>query len=286
MSSSTPLAYTNFPPGAYGLRIVGLPDAGSLLAPASPDWPLIDVAVEVGELEAHEEQLHDDRARLRLKTGGWIELRRDPGRARYIVPAPLTTDVLVHPYLAPAAAVFTHWHGREGVHGGALAIGGTAWGVVGDRLGGKSSLLAALAVNGTDIVCDDVLVIDGRIAYPGPRTIDLREDAAAALEVGEPLPDSGTRERWRLRLGALDRQLTLGGWLFAEWADELELRRLPASETLARIYRNRSITVAPKDPTAFLQLSSLPAWELRRPRSWASLPETLELLLGVLATAG
>jgi hypothetical protein len=274
----------NFPLGAYGLRIAGLPDAGSLLTAAAPDWPLVDVTVEVGELEADVELLDSDRGRLQLKTGGWIELERDPGRARYIVPAPVTTDALVHPYLAPAAAVFTHWHGREGVHGGALAIGGTAWGVVGDRLGGKSSLLAALAVNGTDIVCDDVLVIDGRIAYPGPRTIDLREDAAAALEVGEPLPDPGTRERWRLRLGALDRQLSLGGWLFTEWADELELQRLPASETLARIYRNRSITVPPKDPTAFLQLSSLPAWALRRPRSWASLPETLELLLGVLST--
>ena len=286
MSSSTPSAHTKFPLGAYGLRIAGLPDAGLLLPPASPDWPLVEVVVEVGELEADEEQLDDERSRLRLRTGGWLELQREPGRARYVVPSPLTTDALVHPYLAPAAADFTHWHGREGVHGGALAIDSTAWGVVGDRLGGKSSLLAALAVNGTDIVCDDVLVIDGSVAYPGPRTIDLREDAAATLGVGEPLPGAGARERWRLTLRALDRQLTLGGWLFTEWADQLELRRLPASETLARIYRNRSITVPPKDPTTFIQLSSLPAWELRRPRSWASLPRTLELLLGVLRADG
>ena len=286
MSSSTPLAHTNFPLGAYGLRIAGLPDAGSLLAAASADWPLVDVTVEVGDLSVVDEHLDDDLGRLRLRTGGWLELQRDPGRARYVVPAPLTTDALVHPYLAPAAAVFAHWHGCEGVHGGALAIDGTAWGVVGDRFGGKSSLLAALAVSGTEIVCDDVLVIDDGMAYSGPRTIDLREDAAAALEVGEPLPDTGARERWRLRLAPLDRQPTLGGWVFTEWADELELRRLPASETLARIYRNRSITVPPKDPAAFLQLSSLPAWELRRPRSWASLPETLELLLDVLTTDG
>ena len=98
------------------------------------------------------------------------------------MPAPLSADELVHPFLAPAAALFAHWHGREGLHGGALALGGTAWGVIGDRLGGKSSLLAALAVSGTDVVCDDVLVLDGREVYPGPRTVDLREDAAAALE--------------------------------------------------------------------------------------------------------
>jgi hypothetical protein len=262
-----------------------MPAAGSLLARAAPEWPAVELTVDVGDLRADEEHLDDERARLRLKTGGWIELERNPGRARYVVPAPIDPDALVHPYLAPAAAVFAHWYGREGVHGGALAIGDIAWGVVGDRLGGKSSLLAALAANGTDIVCDDVLVLEGLTAYTGPRTVDLREDAAARLGVGEPLADAGARERWRLRLPALDRPLTIGGWVFTEWSDALELHRLTASETLARLYRNRSITVPPRDPAAFLQLSVLPAWELRRPRSWASLPETLELLLGVLADA-
>jgi hypothetical protein len=286
MSSPTGPEQTNFPQGAYGLQIGGLEDADSLLAAASRDWPHVEVSVNVGELAADAEQLDDDHGRLRLKTGGWIELRRDPGHARYVVPGLLTMDALVHPYLAPAAAVFAHWHGREGLHAGALALGATAWGVVGDRLGGKSSLLAALALGGTDVVCDDVLVIDQDLtAYAGPRTIDLREDAAAALAAGEAIGTGGTRARWRLRLGALEGPLTLGGWVFTEWADELELRRLTASETLASLYRNRSIRVPPKDPAWFLQLSALPAWELRRPRSWASLPATLELLLGVLASA-
>jgi hypothetical protein len=273
---------TKFPLGAYGLRISGIPDDGSLLGPAAQDWPALELAVEVGELDADEEQLDDDRALVRLRTGGWIKLRREPGHALYVVPTPLSTDELVHPFLAPAAALFAHWHGREGLHGGAIALGGTAWGVIGDRFGGKSSLLAALAVRGTDVVCDDVLVLDGRMTYPGPRTIDLRQDAAVALEVGEEIGVAGARERWRLRLGPLDRPLSIGGWVFTEWADELALRRLPASETLARLFRNRSIRVPPRDPAAFLQLSALPAWELRRPRSWSSLPETLGLLLGVL----
>ena len=282
MASSTTASEMKLPLGAYGLRVAGLRDAGSLLAPASPGWPLVEIVVDVGDLEADGEHLDDQCARLRLKTGGWIELERDPGRARYVVHAPIGPDALVHPYLAPAAAVFAHWHGREGLHGGALALGHTAWGVIGDRLGGKSSLLAALALSGTDIVCDDVLVVEGRAAYVGPRTVDLREDAAVALGAGEAIAAAGTRRRWRLRLPALDRPLKLGGWVFTVWSDQLELRRLPAAETLARLYRNRSITVPPKDPAAFLQLSVLPAWELRRPRSWSSLTETLELLLGAL----
>jgi hypothetical protein len=286
MSSSIDTKQTESPLGAYGLRISGIPDGDSLLGAAAEAWPALKITVEVGELDANEEQLDGDRALLRLRTGGWIKLHREPGHALYVVPTPLSTDELVHPFLAPGAALFAHWHDREGLHGGALALGGTAWGVIGDRLGGKSSLLAALAVGGTNIVCDDLLVLEGRMAYPGPRTIDLREDAAAALEVGEQIGVAGARERWRLRLGPLDRPLSIGGWVFIEWADELELRRLAASETLPRLFRNRSIRMPPRDPAAFLQLSALPAWELRRPRSWSSLPETLELLVGELGAEG
>jgi hypothetical protein len=276
---------TNFPLGAYGLRISGVQGAESVLVRAEAGWPSLDVVTRIGALEAVGEVVDDDHARIRLRTGGWIELDRDRGLARYTVPAPLSTEELVHPFLAPAAAVCGYWHGRESIHAGGIALGSAAWAVVGDRLGGKSSLLAALAAEGTDIVCDDVLVIDGRGVFAGPRTVDLREDAAAQLGVGEAIGLAGARERWRLRLEPLDRHLTLGGFVFTEWADETGMRRLPASQTLERLFRNRSLRVPPRDPAAFLQLSALPAWELRRPRSWASLPAALELLLGVLADA-
>jgi len=285
MSRSEEAKAENSPLGAYGLRIAGIPGAASLLAAAEPGWPAVEIAVSVGDLDAEAEYLNESQARLRLRTGGWIDLQRDPGSARFVVPAPLSTDELVHPFLAPAAAVFAHWHGREGLHGGALALGGTAWGVVGDRFGGKSSLLAALAADGTDVVCDDVLVLAGREAFPGPRTIDLREDAAAALGVGGDIGVAGARERWRLKLPPLTRPLALGGWVFTDWADDVQMERLPASETLVRLYSNRSITVPPRNPTALLQLSALPAWELRRPRSWAAVPATLELLLETLSAS-
>lgn len=271
------------PLGAYGLRILGVPEAAPLLGVAASDWPAVEVIREVGELDADTEHLDEEHARLRLLTGGWVVLRRQPGSARYVVPAPLTVDELVHPFLAPAAAVFTHWHGREGFHGGGLALDGSAWGVVGDRLGGKSSLLASLAAEGIDVLCDDVLVVDRqRAAYPGPRTIDLREDAAAALGVGEEIGLAGARERWRLRLPPVDGALPLGGWIFTAWGDGLAMRHLPASDTLGRLFRNRSITVPPTDPEQLLQLSALPAWELTRPRSWSAVPEALELLLDTL----
>ena len=83
--------------------------------------------------------------RIRLRTGGWIDIDRTAGRAVFAVPEALSAEELVHPFLAPVAAVAAHWHGRESLHGGGFALGDRAWGIIGDRMGGKSSLLAALA---------------------------------------------------------------------------------------------------------------------------------------------
>jgi hypothetical protein len=271
--------------GAYGLRILGADDAEDALAEAPEDWPTVELSVEVGDLDADAEHLDDERARIRLRTGGWVEIERDPGRARFVVPAALTPDELVHPFLAPVAAVLSHWHGRETLHGGGIALEERVWGVIGGRHGGKSSLLAALAARGVDIVSDDVLVLEQAHVFAGPRTIDLREDAAAALGLGDDIGVAGTRRRWRLTLPQLDRELSLGGWVFTEWADETELRRLPASDTFVRLAGNRSISAPPRDPSVFLQLSALPAWELRRPRSWSAMPDVLQLLLETLVDA-
>jgi hypothetical protein len=271
--------------GAYGLRILGADEAGDALADAPEDWPPVELSVDVGDLDADEEHLDDERARVRLRTGGWVEIERDPGRAHFVVPAALTPDELVHPFLAPVAAVCSHWYGRESLHGGGIALGQTVWGVIGGRHGGKSSLLAALAARGVEVVSDDVLVLDQARVFPGPRTIDLREDAAEALGLGDDIGVAGTRRRWRVTLPPIDRDLSLGGWVFAEWADETELRRLPASETFVRLAANRSISAPPRDPAVFLQLSALPAWELRRPRSWSAMPDVLEVLLGALDEA-
>ena len=52
---------------------------------------------------------------------------------------------LVHPVLATVGAVFAWWRGDVVFHGGAVVIGDGAWGLLGERGTGKSSLLAGLA---------------------------------------------------------------------------------------------------------------------------------------------
>jgi hypothetical protein len=202
---------------------------------------------------------------------------------RYRVPHPVRPDELVHPYLAPAAAVIARWMGRESMHAGAFAAGGQALGVVGTREAGKSSTLAWLAQAGVDVLCDDMLIVDGDAPVAGPRSIDLRADAAERLGAGEPIGMTGARERWRLRLGPTAGRPLLRGWVFLAWSDRVDVRALPAVERLPRLAAERGLRLPPARPEALLELTSLPAWELSRPRDWASLPEAADRLLALVS---
>jgi hypothetical protein len=196
----------------------------------------------------------------------------------------LRADEIVHPYLAPAAAVIGRWSGRESVHAGAVAVDGRALGVVGERGAGKSSTLAWLALAGTDVLCDDLLAIDGRVTFPGPRSIDLRPDAAELLGAGEPIGVTGARERWRLRLPPTGDGHELVGFVFLAWGDRVAVRLLGAAERLQRLVPERALRVEPARPDAVLDLLSLPAWEISRPRDWASLPDASRQLLELAST--
>jgi len=267
------------PLGAYGIRLSGLDGAAELLVEVEPEAPAYEVTSEVGRTEAEAEHVDDGAALLRLRSGGDIRISRAERRVRFRIPHPVRADELVHPYLAPAAAVIARWMGRESMHAGAFTAGGDALGIVGTREAGKSSTLAYLAAQGVDVLCDDMLIVDGDRPVPGPRSIDLRADAAERLGAGESIGMTGARERWRLRLGPTDGAAVLRGWVFLAWGDRVEARSLPGAERLARLAAERGLRLPPARPEALLELTSLPAWELSRPRDWASLPEAADLLL-------
>ena len=179
--------------------------------------------------------------------------------------------------------------GRESVHAGAIAVDGRALGVVGVRGAGKSSTLAWWALEGGDVLCDDLLVLDGRTTFVGPRSIDLREDAAAQLGAGEAIGVTGARERWRLRLAPIGDHHDLVGFAFLAWGDEVTVRRLGVPERLERLVPQRGLRLGPARHDAVLELATLPAWEISRPRSWAALPEVgrrLRELASTTPTAG
>ena len=267
--------------GAYGLRIEGLALAERLLVRADSSWPELQIVAKRGSIEGFDEHVDSDRATFVL-LGAVAVAERSPGRAVFTFDGEPNPEALVHPYLAPIAGLFAHWHGRESVHAGAFVAGGGAWAVVGEREGGKSSMLARLALDGVPIVTDDMLVLENGVAFAGPRAIDLRREPAQALGVGDPLGVLGARERWRLRLDETASTWPLRGWVFLAWADDVSVTPVSAGDRLQRLAAERTIRLVPPDPRALLRLSALPAFELRRPRDWSSLEEATTLLLASL----
>jgi hypothetical protein len=270
--------------GAYGIRLHGVEAARELLVPVEPEAPSYTLETEIGRAPPAEDRVLERRAELRLRSGGQIVIEREERRVLFRVPHAVRPDELVHPYLAPAAAVIGRWAGRESMHAGAYAVEGKVWAVVGTREAGKSSTLAWLAREGVEIICDDMLVLGEAAPLPGPRSIDLRADAAEKLGLGDAIGVTGARERWRVRLGPVMAGRPLAGWVFLSWADRLDVRRLPASERIARIAAERALRLPPLRPEALLELASLPTYELSRPRAWDSLAACAERLLQLPST--
>ena len=272
--------------GAYGLRLSGV-SADDMLVPAAPDWPLLRVEVVVADSPLETESVTDERAELRLRTGGRLEVDRTRGLATYVVPRALTDQEVIHPFLAPAAAVMAHWLGRPCFHAGAFVAGGKAWGLLGDREAGKSTTLAWLASSGNDVIADDIVVLSGTgDVYAGPRSIDLREETATRLGTGDELGTVGARERWRMKLAACETETPFGGWFFLGWGSRLETLALSGSECLVRLMGQRTLRIRPLDPAELLPLAALPAWEIVRTPDWSSLEATTDALLSLAASNG
>jgi hypothetical protein len=265
--------------GSYGLRLRGLPPEA--LVPAPRSWPELELLRCVGEATHTADELGDDGAVVVYRDKGAVEITRSPARATFTFPHRLGDGELLHPYLAAPAAIVNRWIGREPLHGGALLLDESAWGVLADQEGGKSSLLAALSREGRAVLSDDLAVTDGEVVFAGPRAIDLRASAAGHLEAGEPLGLVGARERWRLSLAGVRPTGALAGWIFLSWGERVRMRRVSLDERLIRLIGARAVVSEP-DPRLLLRLASFPAFELQRPRDWAALPETISCLLATL----
>jgi hypothetical protein len=270
--------------GAYGFRLHGIDAAAHLLTSAEPAWPELTLVRSVDDTRGPQrDRVDEDQAELVLRSGGWVELRRADARATYHLRQPASDGDLLHPYLAPVAALAARWLGRESFHAGAVVVNGGAWGVLGDKEAGKSSTLASLALAGHPVLSDDILVLDKGDVFAGPRCIDLREEPAQRLGVGEPLGVVGVRERFRLELGAAPARVPLRGFVSLEWGGEVSVEPVRGAERLLALVPHRALLLETSAPADLLELSSLPFLRLRRPRGWDSLADTVERLLEALA---
>lgn len=270
--------------GAYGFRLHGVDAAAHLLTRAEPAWPELALIRRVDDTPGPaQDRVGEDRAELVLRSGGWVELHRADAHATYHLRQAASDGDLLHPYLAPVAALAARWLGRESFHAGAVVVDEGAWGVLGDKEAGKSSTLASLALAGHTVMSDDILVLEKGDVFAGPRCIDLREEPAQRLGAGEPIGIVGVRERFRLELGPTPARVPLRGFVSLEWGGEMAIESVRGAERLLALIPHRALLLKTSAPTELLELSSLPFLRLRRPRGWDSLGETVERLLDAVA---
>jgi hypothetical protein len=232
-----------------------------------PDAPTFGLHVHVdAEIAADgtEPVLTEARADLPLIGGGRLRQERDATEAHFHLAARPPDEDLLHPYLAPAAALFWQWAGREAIHAGVFEVGGGAILMLGDKEAGKSTTLAWLATQGgTPVLSDDLAVLDGRDVLVGPRSIDLRVEGSLP-GVSEHLVRSG--ERHRVRLPAAPPRLPLAGLVVLDWGPDAELAPVGFATRMELIARQRTFPTVAANPTALLELASVPMVRAARPR--------------------
>ena len=269
--------------GAYGFRVNGVESAQRLLVNVPRTWPSLTLRTQLGFDAGQPTGVDDEMARLRVH-GGLLEIDRRRGEALFTLRGKPTPDALVHPHLAPVAAIAARWRRQESFHAGAVMLHDGAWAVMGDKGAGKSSLLAWLALSGHAVVTDDLLVIDEHgNAFAGPRSIDLRESGARRLGVGKPLGVLGARERYRMALDPVPAAVPLRGFIRLAWGSAPTVTAVPSAWRPAGLAAQRAVRLTPRDPDLLVQLSALPMVELRRPREWERAADAADRLLCALA---
>jgi hypothetical protein len=274
--------------GAYGLRIDGLPDDESVqaaLVDAPADWPAVRLRLVRDAATATPLQAPDpdaDVITLGLPPDGRAELDRHAATATLINPAPLEHDWLVHPALAFVASVFSAWLGRSAFHAGSFVVDGGAWGILGGHEAGKSSTLGWLAQAGHPILADDMLVLSGRTAFAGPRSIDLRQTTAslAAFDGVGGEVRGGNRRRLTAAYGCAE--CPLRGFFVLGWSDQdggVGVRPVESSsERLGGLIANVH-QVGRICGTNVFDLIQLPMFAVTRPKDLSTLPATADAMV-------
>lgn len=99
-----------------------------------------------------------------------------------VEPNPIVShELLALPLLGPVLAIFLHTRGRFLLHGSAVVNQGKAFGFVGDKGAGKSTLAAMLLKNqGVQLLTDDLLVLsDDLKVLRGYAQLKLSDEALA-----------------------------------------------------------------------------------------------------------
>jgi hypothetical protein len=235
----------------------------------------------------------DDSAEIRLLDGGLLTMTRGCEDAAFAFPSAPSAAELLHPYLAPAAALAQLWAGAEAIHAGAFAFAGGAFLLLAGKEGGKSTTLGFLAhQHGLPVLADDLAVITDGMVLPGPRCIDMRRPTGPdpwPVPAGDPPVLSGGQtvragERRRLTLPPAPTPLPVRGIVLLAWGDRVALTEPPAAERLRSLISQRMFRASVSaDHHALLDIAALPTVRLERRRDADGLIGATSALLRYLA---
>jgi hypothetical protein len=127
-----------------------------------------------------------------------------------------------------------------------------------------------LARHGVEVLGDDLLVVTGQRCFAGPRCIDLRPEAAAALSIAPDAPLVRSTERRRLMLGSCHGEYTLRGFVQLRWGADVGFERLLPAERLPLLLDHRRVVGLGADFEHLLDLVALPFIRLTRPPDWSA----------------
>ncbi len=272
--------------GAYGLRL-GPPLEDGYLVDVPSDWPEWELQWRTLPRDQHQDRrIGPDEVLLDLRPEGQVLIERALSRSTLLLREEPRPEAWAHPHLSSTAVVAGWWLGRRPFHAGAFVVDGAAWGVLGERGDGKTSIMAWLSARGYDVVCDDILVVEGEEALAGPRCLDMRVGAADHFHLGTYIGRVGTRERWRVALPPVAASTPLGGWIVPAWGDEVSVEPVKAAQRLPLLLSKRGMRIpaaaGPADRD-WLALLGRPMIRFQRPQDWSTIDDAMTHLLEQLA---
>jgi hypothetical protein len=263
--------------GAYGFQLGGLPGAERWMQPQAAGSPVLHVTATQMAANRSPSRVDSISADISLLGGGRLLARRSENLIRYALPNIPSDPDLLHPYLAPGAALTWQWEGREALHAGVFATEAGAVLLSGRKEAGKSTTLAWLAeTHGVTVIADDLAVIDNGRVLAGPRTIDLRSGPVAGPTERHPRVRDG--QRLRMTLPPAPAPQAVIGSVILGWGPQLALTRVPPAERIAMLAAQRYFRLEP-DSRALLELAAQPMFTLIRPRAFSAVAEAGSALM-------
>ena len=196
-------------------------------------------------------------------------MRQGEGRALFSFRVLPRDEDLLHPYLAPAAALAHLWAGNEALHAGAFATSAGAVALLAEKEGGKSTTLAWLAdEHRLPVLSDDLVVVERGSILSGPRCLDLRRASAVHLLSIAAAHQVRNAERVRITLPGAPAKAVAIATVVLRWGRRTRLEATRAADRPRellphRMYGHR----VTGDPRAILELAALPMLILTRPRT-------------------